>query len=324
MNPQDETKPAGLAENAGLTIPANAIRGFELRRVIGCGGMGMVYEALNLGTKTTVALKVMVQIPNPDPSAVERLNQEALMAQVIKHPNIVEVYSFGSHGLYYYIEMEYVRGFNAFEYLKQWGTISCKKVAAIGIFIASALGEAWDRKKMIHRDVKPQNIIIVEDPQDGALINVKLCDLGIAKVLDPHAASFTRTGFMVGTPHYVAPEQVKGKDKIDFRADIYALGATLYHLVTGHTVHNADSEFLVVAEHVEKVVQDPRTFVPDLNPRLAVLLNNMLRLKPDERTGSWRDVFDELVAILETDEEVAGKIRIPSPTVGDKTRVLAP
>jgi serine/threonine-protein kinase len=159
--------------------------------------------------------------------------------------------------------------------------------------VASALHYAWQEQRLIHRDIKPENLVIANDGM------VKVCDLGIAKRMVDGGPVLTRTGLSLGSPHYIAPEQARGEKEIDCRVDIYALGATLYHAVTGCTVHQADSEFGLLIKHATVPVRDPREIRPTLSDGFATLLRQMLELDRSCRVADWCAAYDALMAIYE-------------------------
>jgi serine/threonine-protein kinase len=271
------------------------IEGFELGQRLGEGTMGVVYRARELATGRAVALKVLYPILAGNITYLQRFQAEASSAMRLGHPNLVAVYSTGHQGLTYYICMEFVDGCNLRELLKQHGALSEATTAAIGMCVASALHYAWEKERLIHRDVKPENLLI------GHAGDVKLCDLGIAKRMSAGASApkLTRTGYVLGTPHYIAPEQLKGGKDLDCRVDIYALGATLYHAVTGQTIHEADDEYSLLMKQINEPVRDPREAMPGLSQGLAEALLKMLELDRDKRPPNWIAVYEALAAVHE-------------------------
>jgi serine/threonine protein kinase len=212
----------------------------------------------------TVAVKVLSR-DRTDTETLRRFQNEAQSAARLDHANIARVYYVGEDQGLHYIVFEFIEGINLRDLLAREGALDELTVIVIGMCVASALHYAWEKSRLIHRDVKPENLLI---SKDGRL---KLCDMGIAKrmVPQPFDGSLTRTGYVVGTPHYIAPEQLKGGKDLDCRVDIYALGATLYHAVTGCTVHQADSEFGLMIKHATVPVRDPREIRPTLSDAFA-------------------------------------------------------
>lgn len=315
LGPADDTKPAKtdiikngdspnpLPEELKVRITSKDIEpikveGFEIYEQLGMGGMGAVYRALDLSSGQIVALKVLFPHMARDQMFIKRFLAEAESAQRLDHPNIVKVFHCGVSGETRYIAMEYVDGDNMRALIKQQnGVLHEATTAAIGMCVASALYYAWEKERLIHRDIKPENLLI---RSDGA---VKLCDLGIAKRMVPDATNLTRTGMRLGSPHYMAPEQVKGSKDIDFRVDVFALGATLYHAVTGHTLHDAENEFSLILMQAAGEIKNPRELNPNISERFATLLMRMLKIDRNFRQGDWETVFLELETIYNEAKE---------------------
>ncbi len=272
------------------------IEGFELLDRLGGGSMGEVYRARDLGTGRILALKLLYPLLAGNITYLQRFCAEAEAAQRLDHPNLVKVFRAGRSGMTHFISMEFVDGSNLFKLIRAEGSLTEATTAAIGMCVASALHTAWESERLIHRDIKPENLLI------SSTGIVKVCDLGIAKRMVSGAAQLTRTGMTLGSPHYVAPEQARGEKEIDMRVDIYALGATLYHAVTGQTVHDSDSEFGLMIKHATEPVKDPRTIAPNLGNALAELLVSMLDLDRNRRPANWYEVYEQLSAIYEEAE----------------------
>ncbi|MFA5189924.1 MAG: serine/threonine-protein kinase [Verrucomicrobiia bacterium] len=271
------------------------VQGFELFERLGEGTMGVVFRARHLFTDQIVALKVLYPILAGNLTYLARFRAEAEAATHLSHPNLVRVFGYGQRGLTHFIAMEYVEGMNLRELLRREGALSEATVAAIGMCVASALHYAWETVRLIHRDVKPENLLVAEDGR------LKLCDLGIAKRMasKPGDAPLTRTGYMLGTPHYIAPEQLKGAKELDCRVDIYSLGATLFHAATGQTIHTAENEFSLLMKQATEPVRDPREAMPGMNHDFANLLLQMLDLDPAKRPPDWCAVYDALFDIYQ-------------------------
>jgi eukaryotic-like serine/threonine-protein kinase len=271
------------------------VQGFELYERLGEGTMGVVFRARHLFTDQIVALKVLYPILAGNLTYLQRFRAEAEAATHLSHPNLVRVYGYGQRNLTHFICMEYVEGVNLRELIRREGALTPSTVAAIGMCVASALHYAWETVRLVHRDVKPENLLVAPDGR------LKLCDLGIAKRMasKPGDAPLTRTGYMLGTPHYIAPEQLKGAKELDCRVDIYSLGATLFHAVTGQTIHTAENEFSLLMKQATEPVRDPRDAMPGLDHDMAELLLQMLSLDPSHRPSDWCAVYDALFAIYQ-------------------------
>ena len=202
------------------------IRGYTILETLGQGGLGVVYKARQDSIGRTVALKVMFPNLVSNKEYVQRFMREAKVSAELDHPNIVRGIDFGEAEGYYFFAMEYVNGGSLKEIIKEKGIFDEQEAVLVILKIADALKYAENRN-LIHRDIKPENIMLTKDGIP------KLCDLGLAKTLESTDMSLTRTGIIMGTPHYISPEQAVGQKDLDIRSDIYSLGITLYHMITG-------------------------------------------------------------------------------------------
>jgi serine/threonine protein kinase len=257
---------------------------YEILEELGAGGMGKVYRARDLTLDRVVALKMLPEAHLKDPVFVQRFLKEARAAARLNHPNIVQIYNFGSVDGTYYLAMEFVGGHSLGHHLRERRfseneALDLVRQACRALAVAHAEG-------LVHRDIKPDNLMLTERGE------VKLVDLGIAKRIDEDQA-ITQTGFSVGTPHYISPEQIRGQKDIDARADIYSLGATLYHLVTGHRPFEGTSGAHVMSMHLVDPLPDPRRYVPELSEGICRVLRKMMAKDREERYPD--------IAILEVD-----------------------
>ena len=224
--------------------------GYELIAKLGEGGMGVVYKARQLSLRRLVALKVLAPDLARNTGYVQRFHREARLAAQLSHPNAVQVFDVGQDGGRHFIVMEYVDGSNLEERLQE-GALDERRALAIIRDIAGALHQAHERG-IVHRDIKPANILLAADG------TAKLSDLGIAKdVSGKMSVSLTRTGGVIGTPHYMSPEQCEGRKDIDRRSDIYSLGITFYHMVTGREPFTGASPLAVMRHHLDTPLPDP-------------------------------------------------------------------
>jgi serine/threonine protein kinase len=267
------------------SIPAGSRFGdYEILQPLGSGGMGMVYRARDLTLERVVALKVLAPELSKDQSFVQRFLKEARAVARLNHPNIVQVYNFGSVESVYYLAMEYVDGESLGHHLKSRHYTEAEAIRIVRqvcrpLAVAHAEG-------IVHRDIKPDNLMLTSRGE------LKLVDLGIAKRIDEDQ-SLTLTGQSIGTPHYISPEQIRGQKDIDARADIYSLGATFYHLVTGHTPFKGSSGALVMSMHLVDPLPDPRQWEPGLSEGLCRVIRKMMAKSRDERYPD--------IAVLEVD-----------------------
>ena len=247
--------------------------GYEILDELGSGGMGKVYRAKNLTLERVVALKMLAPAFSADQDFVRRFLKEARSAARLNHPNIVQIYDFGNVEGIYYLAMEYVSGESLRAYVKRQ-KFSEKAAIAVMREAVRALGVAH-AEGIVHRDIKPDNIMLTAKGE------LKLVDLGIAKRLDEDQ-DLTQTGQAVGTPQYISPEQIRGL-RVDARADIYSLGATFYHLLTGRPPYKGTSAAVVMTLHLTEPLPDPRTFEPSLSEGVCRVLRKMLAKERDER-----------------------------------------
>ncbi|HSB63420.1 MAG TPA: serine/threonine-protein kinase [Thermoanaerobaculia bacterium] len=262
------------------TIPPGSRFGdYEILEELGAGGMGKVYRARDLTLDRLVALKTLARQLSADTDYVQRFLKEARAAARLNHPNIVQIYDFGCVDSVYYLAMEFVDGHSLGTYLKR-GHFSESESIQIIRHACRALSVAH-ADGIVHRDIKPDNLMLTSRG------DVKLVDLGIAKRLDEDQ-SLTQTGQAIGTPHYISPEQIRGQRDIDPRADIYSLGATLYHLLTGHTPYPGSSGPIVMSMHLVEPLPDPRRFEASLTEGVCRVVRKMMAKNRDER---YPDVY---------------------------------
>lgn len=248
---------------------------YEIMDELGRGGMGKVYRARHVTLDRIVALKMLSEQFSKDHGFVQRFLREARTAARLNHPNIVQIYDFGQVGAVYYLAMEFVEGHSVGAWLRSQGRFSERDAVNIIRYVCIALGVAH-AQGMVHRDVKPDNMMLSVKGE------VKLVDLGLAKSITEDAA-LTQTGSSMGTPHYISPEQIKGLKDIDRRADIYSLGASLYHLVTGHTPYTGESGPVIMTRHLMEVLADPRKYEPSLGEGLVRVIRKMMAKEREQR-----------------------------------------
>ena len=266
------------------------IANYEILEKIGQGGMGSVFKARQLSLDRIVALKILNPNLSKDTSFCERFIKEARSVAKLGHPNIIVGIDVGQHGKYYYFAMEYVEGETALRILRDEGPFQEQRALDIALQTAKALEHAH-KHNMVHRDIKPDNIMIT--PRGEA----KLCDLGLAQVFDPSAEA-TPTGTAMGTPHYIAPEQAKGEANIGITADIYALGATLYHLVTGRTLFQGDHSREIMLNHLTAEAPNARKLNPALSEAFCCMLERMLAKNAHDRYPTPTELIEDLEALL--------------------------
>ncbi|MCK5803603.1 MAG: serine/threonine protein kinase [Lentisphaeria bacterium] len=283
-----------LIPNGGVG-PGTTLGNFFISSILGQGGMGCVYLATQLSMDRHVALKVLSEKMTQDKVAVERFIHEVRVAARLEHPNVVTAFEAGEDSGYYYLAMSYVQGKNLQEIL--WDKACLPEVQALYYAgqVAEALRYAWDEYRVLHRDIKPANIMV---DRRG---NAKLMDLGISKSLSDASTSLTLEGTLLGTPRYMSPEQCEGRLEMDFRADIYSLGATLFHLVVGRQPFLGETTVQLVTQHLHSPVPSVHEVNPSLSTGLARLIRKMMAKKVEDRHTSW----DALVTALDQARERA-------------------
>jgi serine/threonine-protein kinase len=236
------------------------IPGYQMIQKLGKGSMGVVFKAKQVSVDRIVAIKILLDPLAQNKEFIKRFEREAMIAAKLSHNNVVNAIDAGVIDGHYYFVMEYVEGPTIKEYLDQDKSFEEKEALRITLAIAEALKHAAHRG-LIHRDVKPENVILTTTG------DVKLADLGLARLTDDEKWGLSEAGMAIGTPYYISPEQVRGQTNIDIRADIYSLGATLYHMVTGHVPYGGDTPSEVMRKHVDPKI----TIIPPdhLNPKLS-------------------------------------------------------
>src|SRR5947199_7445280 len=276
---------------------------YQLQVPIGRGGMATIYRGRDLRMDRVVAIKVLHDADSTDPKFVTRFQREAKAASSLQHPNIVQVYDYGQTDGNYFIVMELVEGTDLRRYLRSRGMLAVDRVVIIAHDIALGLGAAH-RRLIVHRDVKPQNVLV---GRDGS---IKLTDFGIASVYkDINDERLTTTGMTLGTVQYYAPEQAQG-EIVSPAADVYALGIVMYEMVTGRTPFDGDTPVAVAMQHIQDLPVPPGQINPQLPPALAEIIRRCLEKAPEMRysDGSALARALELLGDTDMDEILPGTV----------------
>ncbi len=269
------------------TMVGAMLGAYRIKRLLGCGGMGKVYLAEHEPTEREVALKVLSDELSEKEHFVERFLQEARAAARLLHPNIVAVFEAGKADDHYFIAMEYVDGKTLSQMIFERGRLQEEEALRIIRQIASAIAYAH-RQNVVHRDIKPANILLT---RDGV---AKIADMGIAKRLD--SPGVTMPGTVMGTPYYMAPEQATDSSSVDHRADIYSLGATLYHAVTGTVPFDGATAPEVLAKLQVQSLNFPKG--TKISPQVRRLISQMMEKDVKKRLQTAEEVVAEVDAIL--------------------------
>jgi serine/threonine-protein kinase len=268
---------------------------FEVLGLIGRGGMASVWKARQISLDRYVAVKILSSAFATDQEDIQRFRQEARTAAQLKHPGIVQIYDANfSDGVYYFV-MELVDGYTMGDLLRRKGRITVEDALIVAESVAVALDYAWSHYQMVHCDIKPDNIMV---DSDGT---VKVTDLGLCRsvtlVKGEHKGNADE---ILGTPAYMSPEQVYGSEKLDCRSDIYALGATLYHLVTGQMIFQGKTDDEMIRCHVDtSQAPDVRALAPNAGGPFALLLEKMLAKDANHRQRDWKLVLADLNRVRE-------------------------
>lgn len=269
---------------------------------LGSGGMGVVLLARRSEDGKPVALKVLPERYCRQEELIRRFEREAKIALQLSHPNIVQAYEFGEIEGRWFYAMEYVRGRTVADILQSEGRLEEKRAVDIAIAIAEALGEI-SRRGLVHRDIKPSNIILTEEG------GVKLADLGLARPIGSGVHRVTAAGKVMGTPHYMAPEQILGGRDLDVRTDIYSLGATLYHMVTGERPFSAKSSLEAMQRQLFDPDPSPQTVWPDLSEGVSRVITRMMARSPLDRYLSVHDLVIDLRRVRNGDLPLAPPLK---------------
>jgi len=328
---------AAMRENVEKKLQAQQTGGtqklgnYRLIRKLGEGGMGAVYLAEDLSVGRMVAVKVLPKRSASDPDFLARFRREAKAAGALNHVNIVGAYTTGEDLGYHYLAMEYCEGDALDKVLKRDGKLPWDKALEIIVQVARGLKHAHDHG-FIHRDIKPANIMLCKPlssagsqpatgddagrmpaQQDGVV--AKILDLGLSKNVDGGEESFvTHTNVALGTPHYISPEQAKGDKDIDGRTDIYSLGATFYHLVTGQTPFQGSTSAIIMAQHINRKLPNPQNLNAEVPDGVVHVIQKMMAKKPSDRYGDCQELLDDLAMVR--DGKTPSRTPGPVPQVG--------
>lgn len=267
---------------------ANRIKGYEILSKLGQGGMGAVYKARQLSLDRPVALKILSPHLAKDKAYIERFLREARAVAKLNHPNIIQGIDVGECDGNYYFAMEFVDGPTLSEVIHREGPLEEPRALKLTAEIARALEHAH-KHGLVHRDIKPDNIMLTKTGE------AKLCDLGLAKFASSGDAGATSDGRTVlGTPHYISPEQARGEKDIDIRSDIYSLGATCFHAVTGRTPFVGTNPPVIMTKHLTELVDDPRELREELSEGIALLIGKMMAKDPAHRQQDPTELLKDI------------------------------
>jgi len=263
------------------------IPGYKMKKRIGSGAMATVFLARQLSLDRLVAIKVLPKKLSGNANFIERFYKEGRAAAQLNHPNIVSAYDVGKAGEHHYFVMEYVDGETVYDRIVKMRRLPERDAIEIVMQVAKALQHAHHRG-FIHRDIKPKNIMI---SRTGA---VKLADLGLARALADKEAAVAEAGRAYGTPYYISPEQIRGEVEIGPAADIYGLGATFYHMVTGQVPFEGKNPSAVMHKHLKAELIPPDHLNPELSAGCAQVIEMMMAKSTKDRYDRTKDLIEDL------------------------------
>jgi serine/threonine-protein kinase len=270
------------AKKSGQQIP-----GYKILKKLGSGAMATVFLAKQISLDRNVAIKILPQKFSNNEKFIERFHKEGRAAAQLNHPNIVGAYDVGRAGDHHYFVMEYVEGKTVHDIILKHKRFKEKDALHIVAQIAKALDHAHERG-FIHRDIKPKNIMIT---RKGV---AKLADLGLARAMTDQEAAKAEAGRAYGTPYYISPEQIRGEMKIGPAADIYGLGATFYHMVTGRVPFEGRNPSEVMHKHIKAPLEPPDHLNAEISAGCAQVIEMMMAKKVDNRYHSAADLLEDL------------------------------
>ena len=291
----EETLVAGRATAGGVTGSVNEPQigtlfagRYEIQSVLGKGGMGIVYKAHDRELDDLVAIKTLrSEVLSADPSLLDRFKQEIRLARRITHPNVLRTHDLGESNGVRFISMEFVKGLTLKHLLESGDILPTPVGLRIAKQVCAGLAAAHE-VGVIHRDIKPQNILI--EPTGG----LKIMDFGIARLTEDRG--MTATGTVIGTPDYMSPEQARGLP-LDFRSDIYSTGVVLYEIFTGSLPFEGDSPLAVVLKHVNDAPPLPQSKNPRIDPKIAAIIMKCMEKVPDSRFQAVSELYESLARV---------------------------
>jgi eukaryotic-like serine/threonine-protein kinase len=275
-----------VSQSASINTGTDFGPRYHVESLLGSGGMGKVYKARDRELDRTVAIKVLRPDLMTDAMALQRFKHELLLASSISHPNILRIHDLGEYNAVKFISMAYVDGGDLTQVMRKEGRLPLERVLHIMKQLCGALAAAHG-VNVVHRDLKPQNILLDSDDR------VYVSDFGIAKTLESDRTSVTRTGAVLGTPLYMSPEQVEGKS-VDHRSDIYTLGLIFYEMLTGILPFSGDSTFQLMYQRVHQLPKRPELVIPDLPSYLSRICLKCLEKEPAQRYQSANEILVDL------------------------------
>lgn len=306
-----ETQAERVKQNIRDTRAAShQIPGYKILGKLGAGAMAVVYKARQLSLDRVVAVKVLPKRFTENADYVSRFYKEGKAAAKLNHNNIVQAFDVGEAGGYHYFVMEYVEGKTIYDDLARGKIFSEEEALEVVIQVGNALAHAHS-KGLIHRDVKPKNIML-----NKANI-IKLADMGLARETSDIQAAQSEQGKAFGTPYYIAPEQIRGELEIDARADIYALGCTLYHMITGRVPFQADNPSDVMRKHLKEPLTPPDHINTTLSAGISEIVEVAMAKDKSKRYETMQEMLQDLQAIQTGQPPLRARQRFDVQSLGE-------
>lgn len=271
--------------------PAQQIPGFQVLSKLGQGAMAVVFKAKQLSLDRIVAIKVLPKRLSENPEFVERFYREGRAAARLNHAHIVQAFDVGESGGYHYFVMEYIDGQTIYDVIQDGKRLEEAKALRMMLQSAKALEHAH-AQGLIHRDVKPKNLMLTKEGE------IKLADMGLAREMGDLVTASQEAGRAYGTPYYISPEQIRGEMTIDARADIYGLGATFYHMVTGQVPFDGPSPSAVMHKHLKDPLEPPDHLNHSLSAGVGEIIEVMMAKDADDRYPSMTEVIMDMEAVI--------------------------
>ena len=283
-------------ENNFHTIEPGSVigNGYEIDRKTGDGSMGEIYLAFSEEKDKLVQVKILPSHVTSDQEKVEGFLQEINISASLKHPNLLSVIEAGEDNGRYYLVTEYEEGISFYDYIGRYAPIHEKDVLNILIQIAEVLNYAWKEKKLLHREIKPENILIKEGSNDA-----RLTDFGVAKIMEDNTLNLTGMGFTIGTPEYMSPEQTQGDENLDSRSDMYAMGLVLYEAVTKKKPFESDNVIALMNMQVSEPHKNVQSINSKVSDECSELIDKLLQKDRKNRFHDWDDMIRSMKRVLD-------------------------
>ncbi|MBQ4364546.1 MAG: serine/threonine protein kinase, partial [Oscillospiraceae bacterium] len=287
---------------------------YEITELIGVGGMADVYKATDLMENRVVAVKILKPEYSENEEFLRRFRNESKAIAVLSHPNIVKIYDVGFTDEIQFIVMEYIDGITLKELLEQQGVLRWKDALKFVVQILKALQHAHD-KGIVHRDIKPQNIMLFPDG------NIKVMDFGIARF--SRIDGKTLSDKTIGSVHYISPEQAKG-EMTDERSDIYSVGVMLYEMLTGRKPFDGDTPIAIAVKHMQETAIPPREIMPSIPESLEEIVLHAMERSPARRYQSASEMINDISAFMVNPSIVFGYKSSADAESGSPSKMFKP